>query len=58
MNRFSVFSMLTILLCIFLVSCTKEEVFPPEPAITFLSFTKKTTPNGIDEKGVLENIFH
>jgi hypothetical protein len=56
LKRFYRFLPLIILSVFVLDSCTKEEVFPPEPAITFVSFTKKANTTSVDDKGVL-NIF-
>jgi hypothetical protein len=57
MKRFYWFLPLTILSVLFLSACTKEEVFPPEPAITFMSFTKMANNTSIDDKGVLKIFF-
>ncbi|MFH0892852.1 MAG: hypothetical protein V2A54_00315 [Bacteroidota bacterium] len=40
-----------------LFSCKKKEEYPIEPAITFKSFTKIATANGIDNKGILTLTF-
>lgn len=48
----------TIILFIFLLNaCTKEEVFPPEPIITFISFDKIANTTSIDDKGLLKIFF-
>jgi hypothetical protein len=57
MKRFYWFLPLTILSFLFLSGCTKEEVFPPEPAITFISFTKTLSNLPYDDKGVLKIFF-
>jgi hypothetical protein len=57
MKRFYRFLPLIILSVFSLNACTPEEVFPPEPAITFLSFTKKANNTNIDDKGILKIYF-
>ena len=57
MKNFYRFLPLTILSVLLLSACTKEEVFPPEPAITFISFTKMTNTTPIDDKGILKIFF-
>jgi hypothetical protein len=57
MKSFNRFLPLTILSVLFLSACTKEEVFPPEPAITFISFTKMESATPIDDQGVLKIFF-
>ncbi len=57
MKRFYGFLAAVVLFIILLNGCTKEEVFPPEPAITFLSFTKLANTTSIDDKGVLKIFF-
>lgn len=57
MKRIFWFYSLFFISVLFLFSCTKEEEFPPEPAITFLSFTKIPNTTSFDEKGVLKIFF-
>ncbi len=38
-------------------SCTKQEKFPNEPHIEYISFTKIQNSSGIDDKGVLKISF-
>jgi hypothetical protein len=38
-------------------SCTKEEVFPPEPAIEFMSFDKVVNSSGVDNEAILKISF-
>lgn len=42
---------------VFFLGCTKEEVFPVEPNITFISFTKIDNNSPIDDKGILKIFF-
>jgi len=46
-----------ILFLAMLYSCTKEEKFPAEPAIEYLSFTKIQNSTAIDDKGFLKISF-
>jgi hypothetical protein len=47
-----------IILSFFLLSgCTKEEVFPPAPAITFISLTKVASSTTVDNNAVLKIFF-
>ena len=39
------------------VSCKKKEQYPPEPIISFVSFTNIQNSSGIDDKGVLKISF-
>jgi len=57
MKRRYFFLPVLILFFVFLNACTKEEVFPPEPAITFLSLTKIANSGTIDDKGMLKIFF-
>jgi hypothetical protein len=57
MKRFYGVFPIIILSVLFLNACTKEEVFPPEPAITFISFNKIANATSIDDKGVLKIYF-
>jgi hypothetical protein len=57
MKRLYRFLPITILSAFLLNGCTKEEVFPPEPAISFISFTKKANVTPIDDKGILKIFF-
>lgn len=40
-----------------LQNCRKPEEFPSIPYLEFVSFAKITTPNGIDDKGILTLFF-
>jgi hypothetical protein len=57
MKRFYRFLLIFILSTFFLIACTKEEVFPPEPAITFISFDKIPNNSSIDNLGLLKIFF-
>ena len=57
MKRFFRFLSIIILSVLLLNACTKEEVFPPEPAITFISFDKIANNSSIDDKGLLKIFF-
>ncbi len=57
MKRPSCFIPLIFLFLILLNACTKEEVFPIEPAISFISLTKKASSSAIDDKGILKIFF-
>jgi hypothetical protein len=54
--RFTIIIPLIIVLMTFF-SCTKEEDFPDEPAIEFISFTKISNSTNIDDKGILKISF-
>ncbi len=44
-------------LMLFLVSCSKDPVYPVEPSIAFTSFTKIQNNTGKDQKGILKISF-
>jgi len=48
---------LIILSSLLFFACTREEVFPPEPAITFLDFSKIANNLPYDDKGELKIFF-
>jgi hypothetical protein len=57
MKRFYRFLPIIILSVLLLNACTKEEVFPPTPAITFISFDKIANNSTIDDKALLKIFF-
>ncbi|MEI6124448.1 MAG: hypothetical protein WCQ95_12560 [Bacteroidota bacterium] len=58
MNYFTLATKLFLLYFLtILFSCTKEESFPPEPYIEYLSFAKIQNSSAIDNKGILKIYF-
>lgn len=51
------YTILLLILLVLLTSCSKEETFPPEPSIKYLSFTRIPLASGVDDKGVLKIYF-
>jgi hypothetical protein len=44
-------------MCLLLAACTKDPVYPVEPSISYVSFTKILNNTGHDQKGILKISF-